>query len=67
MARTKEVRVDVPAGGTPSAPSRIRLIRPHGFVDEYGRHRFWRAGDVVGDPHEIALLLERGAPAEPAE
>jgi hypothetical protein len=43
-------------------PAKIRLMAPHGFVDDDGRNRFWLAGTVVCDPAEIALLVERRAP-----
>lgn len=49
----------------PSLPSKVRLVWPYGFIDENGRHRAWKGGDVVADPAEIALLIERKAPCEP--
>lgn len=48
-------------------PARIVLIAPHGFIDENDRHRYWNAGEIVSDPHEVALLIERGAPIEEVE
>ena len=50
----------------PKAPSPVHLTAPYGFIDEYNRHRFWNAGEVIGDPHEIELLTKRGAPIVPA-
>jgi len=45
-------------------PARVILTAPHGFIDENNRHRYWNAGEIVSDPHEVALLMERGAPIE---
>jgi hypothetical protein len=45
----------------PSLPRAIRLTHPHSFIDENGRHRTWRAGDLITDPAEVALLVERKA------
>lgn len=49
------------------AAQKIRLTHNHGFIDENQRHRYWRAGDVIGDPVEIELLKGRGALHESAE
>lgn len=43
-------------------PAKVRLVRPHGFIDEDGTHRYWKAGDVVSDPATIKLLSDRKAP-----
>jgi hypothetical protein len=48
-------------------PGKIRLTHLHGFIDENDRNRVWRAGDVVTDPAEIALLVDRKAPIETLE
>jgi hypothetical protein len=48
-------------------PGKVRLMAPYGFIDENDRHRFWQAGDVVGDASEVELLIERGAPIEEVE
>lgn len=46
-------------------PAMVRLTHPHGFVeDDTGRLRYWKAGDVIKDPNEIDLLIERGAHVE---
>lgn len=46
-------------------PTMVKLTHPHGFIEEEtGRHRFWKAGDVVADPSEVMLLINRGAPIE---
>lgn len=50
-----------PPAGT---PQEIRLTAPYGYVDETGRTRNWRPGEVITDPHEIALLVGRGATHE---
>ena len=42
-------------------PKRVQLVRPHGFIDEYGQNRHWQQGEIVGDPAQVALLIERGA------
>lgn len=42
-------------------PSKIRMTHLHGFVDDNGMHRQWHGGNVISNPHEIALLVERGA------
>lgn len=51
---------------TPTPPEAVkaRLLYAHGFIDENGTHRMWKAGDVVSDPAEIAMLTERGADLE---
>ncbi len=46
-------------------PARIKMIAPHGFIDEDGTHRLWQQGQEVFDPADIALLAERGARFEP--
>ena len=46
-------------------PQRVRLVRPYGFIDEHGQNWHWHQGDVVGDPAQVALLIERGAHIEP--
>ena len=48
-------------------PRAIRLTRPHGFIDEDGRHRMWHAGHVVDDADEVSLLVRRGAQHEIVE
>jgi hypothetical protein len=48
----------------PSLPARVKLTRPHGFIDENGTHRFWHAGDHVSDPATIELLIDRAAPVQ---
>jgi hypothetical protein len=42
-------------------PERIKIIDPHGFIDDEGTHRYWHAGVQVEDPEQIALLIARGA------
>jgi hypothetical protein len=42
----------------------VKLSRPHGFIDDYGAHRFWKAGEIVGDPATVQLLTDRGATIE---
>ena len=51
----------------PDLPPRVRMLRPFGFHDDTGRHRFWRQGLVVDDATDIAILRERGAAFEPVE
>ena len=46
--------------GEHSARRLFRLVVPHGFVDDHGAHQYWRAGQVVSDAEELALLLARG-------
>jgi hypothetical protein len=50
-----------------SLPAKIRLTRPHGFIDQDGNDRFWRAGMVISAPGEVALLMDRGATHEVVE
>lgn len=46
----------------PDFPHGVKLLLPHGFIEEEtGRHRFWKAGEIVTDPAEAALLIGRGA------
>ena len=53
--------------GPPIAPAapKFRLTAPHAFIDEdTSINHSWRAGQIVTDPDEIALLQQRGAPIE---
>ncbi len=38
------------------------LESPYGFYDDDDQLHQWSAGQIVDDPEEIALLLERQAP-----
>ena len=76
MARPRKYAVEGAADAAPNStddvtegkmPARIILTAPHGFIDENDRHRYWNAGEIVSEPHEIALLIERGAPVEEVE
>ena len=53
-----------PAPPPPAPPRKVRLVRPCGFIDDFKAERFWKSGAVVGDPAEVALLVEHGAPIE---
>lgn len=59
-----------PAPAEPEAkaplPAKVKMVRPHGFIDDAGQHRYWQQGQVVFEPADIALLAERGAEFEPA-
>ena len=49
-------------------PTKIKMSRPHGFVDdETGVTRFWQINQIVFEPEDIALLIERGAHFEIVE
>ncbi len=48
-------------------PAAIKLVRPHGFIDEAGNHRYWQQDQVVFEPADIKVLMERGAEFVPAE
>jgi hypothetical protein len=50
----------------PALPERVRLLRPYGFIDDEGRNRTWKAGEVIASAEEVALLTERAAPIEAA-
>lgn len=68
MARPARSLLDDGGSDAPvSIPAKVRLTAPHGFIDENSRHRYWNAGEVVGDAAEVALLINRGAPVEPVE
>lgn len=76
MARPRKYAVEGSGNAAPDStddvsegqmPTRIILTAPHGFIDENDRHRYWNAGEVVSEPHEVALLIERGAPVEEVE
>ena len=45
-----------------AAPDAIRLTSPYGFLDEDGNHRSWRAGAIVRNAADVAMLTGRGAP-----
>lgn len=51
---------DQPAQGV------VRLTADHGFVNEYDAVYFKRAGAVITNPVEIAILRKRGALLEDA-
>jgi len=42
----------------------VRLIEPHGFINEYDAVYFKPSGSVITNPVEIAILRERGASLE---
>ena len=42
-------------------PVLIRLTIPHGFQTPWGGQRYWAEGEITGYPHEIKMLIERGA------
>jgi hypothetical protein len=42
-------------------PAKIRLVEPHGFIDDAGEHRYWQQGQNVTDPDDIAILVDRAA------
>lgn len=46
---------------TVDAPASIKLTAPHGFYDEAGDLQAWLQDEVVTDPKDVALLIERGA------
>lgn len=43
-------------------PESVTLASYYGFYDEEGNGRFWSEGQVVTDPADVELLLERDAP-----
>lgn len=57
----------VETDGAEALPRAVRLTRPHGFIDENGIIRHWRAGYVADDAEEVALLVGRGAQHEVVE
>lgn len=40
---------------------RFVLVRPHGYIDDNGRHIFWNVGDIVTGA-DAKLLQEQKAP-----
>ena len=44
-------------------PSSVTLSEPYGFYDDDGVMNMWQVGQVVTDPDEILILIERSAPA----
>jgi hypothetical protein len=56
-----EAEADAPG---PPLPKRVKLLRPHGFIDHHGQHQYWTAGQVVKNADEIQTLLARGAMVE---
>lgn len=69
MARPKKsaaadaeiVSLEENMGAAPAAPASIRLLAPHGFIDDAGEHQYWHQGQQVEDPEVVKLLIERGA------
>lgn len=51
----------------PAAPSKSVVMEAnYGFYEDSGRFRSWKEGEVVTDPAEVKLLLDRGAPVKAA-
>ena len=48
-------------------PVAVRVLRPLGFVDDYGDTWRWVSGQVVRNPYVLGLLASRGAHVEPLE
>jgi hypothetical protein len=48
----------------PVLPTKVLVVRQHSFLDDTGRHRIWLGGQIVTDPADIALLIQRGATLE---
>lgn len=48
-------------------PQSIKMVKPHGFIDDKGKHRYWQQGQVVFEPDDIAVLVERKATFEVVE
>jgi len=46
-------------------PQSVTLASPYGFYDDDGAGNWWAAGQVVTDPDEIMILIERDAPLQP--
>lgn len=61
---TPEQPEDAVAPEVAPAPSPVRILSVHGFIDEFGDRWHWNAGDLVRNPFVIAMLVERGAPIE---
>jgi hypothetical protein len=53
-----------PAPEKPPLPAKLKMLSLYGYYDENKRYRSWHQGDVITDPTEIQLLVERGAPVE---
>jgi hypothetical protein len=53
-----------PAPEKPPLPAKLRMLSLYGYYDDNKRYRSWHQGDVITDPSEIQLLVERGAPIE---
>ncbi len=49
------------ADPAPAPQRKIKLTHHHGYIDDDGRDRFWKAGTVIADDAEIDLLVGRGA------
>lgn len=64
-----EAASDPAAAALPAdLPAAIKLLQPHGFIDEATQqHRYWQQAQVVFEPADIALLIGRGVLYEPAE
>jgi hypothetical protein len=53
-----------PAPEQPKMPAKLKMLSLYGFFDDNKRYRSWHEGDVITDPSEIQLLVERKAPIE---
>lgn len=42
-------------------PASIELVTPYGFYDDNDTLKMWQPGQVVSDPDEVKLLVDRGA------
>lgn len=47
-------------------PASATLAAPYAFYDDDSKLHSWAAGQVISDPNELALLVERGAIFESA-
>ncbi len=43
-------------------PAHVKMKTPYAYYEDGGRLRSWAEGEMVTDPSEIALLVERKAP-----
>lgn len=69
MAKAKKPEgADASSNSPTGLPTKIKMTRPHGFVDEEtGESHYWHINQEVFEPADIALLIERGADFEVLE
>jgi hypothetical protein len=60
----RRAKAPAPAVKPAPAPRAVKLLRDHGFINDYGAVYYKSAGTIITNPVEIALLKARMAHLE---